>query len=167
MWSIYDTLILVTGLLTVGIAVIPIATIEKKTRVTAVAVGGGTILLSLFVGSLQSFQYPALVVIAPVIPLVVAGAIIKHAKDLQRFHESQEPPVADNPNATDSDPEPSSAPDPREDAWVALFNRETPANRLAEIAARHPEFAPQIAAHPNCYPELRAWAALTSGDVER
>lgn len=47
----------------------------------------------------------------------------------------------------------------RDAAWRALFAPETSAERLAEIAAAHPEFAAHIAQHPNAYPELRAWAA--------
>lgn len=51
-----------------------------------------------------------------------------------------------------------SAPD-REAAWRALFVPDTSAERLAEIAAAYPEFAAQLAQHPNAYPDLRAWAA--------
>ncbi len=47
----------------------------------------------------------------------------------------------------------------RDAAWNELFDPSTDAERLAQIAAAHPEFAAQIAEHPNAYAELRAWAA--------
>lgn len=46
----------------------------------------------------------------------------------------------------------------RDASWAALHDPETSAEQLAAIAARHPEFAGQISVHPQCYPELRAWA---------
>lgn len=50
--------------------------------------------------------------------------------------------------------------------WAALFDPETPASTLAEIAARHPEYASQIAQHPQAYAELRAWAASIAANQE-
>ncbi len=47
----------------------------------------------------------------------------------------------------------------RDAAWYALHSADTDAARLARIAEVYPEFAPQIAVHPNAYPELVAWAA--------
>lgn len=47
----------------------------------------------------------------------------------------------------------------RESAWAQLFQPDTSPQRLAEIAASYPEFSSQIGAHPNAYPELKAWAA--------
>lgn len=47
----------------------------------------------------------------------------------------------------------------RDAAWAALFNPVTTAQQLAEVAGNYPEFAAQIAQHPNCYPELQQWAA--------
>lgn len=49
--------------------------------------------------------------------------------------------------------------------WNALFAAETTADQLADIAERHPEFAQQIAQHPNCYDDLRAWADGLSAEV--
>ncbi len=162
MWSVYDTLILITGVLTAAIALIPMVGIEKKTRVTAAAIGGGLIVLSLVLGSLSSFSYPSIVVVAPVIPLIAAGAIVKAARDTERFHatmrDSSESAPAGLPAAT--------AQDARADAWAALFDESTDASMLADIAGRYPEFAPQIASHPNCYDELRAWAAAQESGAE-
>jgi len=53
--------------------------------------------------------------------------------------------------------------DPRAGAWAELHDSSTPAERLAEIAGAHPEFAANIAAHPNAYPELQGWAATVTG----
>lgn len=38
-----------------------------------------------------------------------------------------------------------------------IQNPNTPAARLAELAQQHPEYGPQIAAHPNAYDGLRDW----------
>lgn len=58
-------------------------------------------------------------------------------------------------------PEPTvSASTPDRDAvWHELFQTETSAQRLAQIAGTYPEFAARIAEHPNAYAELKAWAA--------
>jgi len=52
--------------------------------------------------------------------------------------------------------------DNREADWAALHDPNTNAATLAHIAARYPEFAEQIATHPNCYPALREWAQASS-----
>lgn len=44
------------------------------------------------------------------------------------------------------------------DPRILLNDPNTTAAQLAEIAGSHPEFAAQIAQHPNCYPALRDWA---------
>lgn len=43
-------------------------------------------------------------------------------------------------------------------AWAEVHDPATSGGRLAEIADQHPEFAPAIVDHPNCYPGLAAWA---------
>ncbi len=170
MWSIYDTLILVTGILTVAIAAIPLGAIEPKMRLTAGLIGGGVILLALILGSLQSFSYPSLVVVAPLVPLVAAGAIVRSALDAQKhldaaargdhYSAPQQGISAVSVNRpTSEEPASGVGGDPRADEWAALFELDTTPERLAQIAASYPEFAAQIAQHPRCYPELHAWAA--------
>lgn len=53
----------------------------------------------------------------------------------------------------------------RETAWVAVHDPSTSSARLADVAGRYPEFAAAIVGHPNCYPELAAWAR-SSGLLE-
>lgn len=43
-------------------------------------------------------------------------------------------------------------------AWQALHSVDTDAETLARIAGEYPEFAAQIASHPQCYEELASWA---------
>ncbi|MBD7956203.1 DUF4190 domain-containing protein [Microbacterium sp. Sa4CUA7] len=43
-------------------------------------------------------------------------------------------------------------------AWTALHRTETTPHELAAIAAVHPDYAAQIAAHPQAYPALVDWA---------
>lgn len=190
-WSIYDTLLLLAGLITAAIAFIPLPTIPSKTRVIAGAVGGGIVLLSLIVGNMPSFTYPSVIFVAPLIALAVGGVIIKSALDLKKQQDAAAadpdhgqiqygeqghsvatstavtvPAMATPAAMVSAAAEPSArteADDPRRGAWAELYDSSTPAERLAEIAGAHPEFAANIAAHPNAYPELQAWAAAVTG----
>jgi len=51
----------------------------------------------------------------------------------------------------------------RGEAWAALHRPETSPETLSRIANDHPEFAAAIAAHPNAYPGLKAWAQSRAG----
>lgn len=187
MWSIYDSLLLATGVITAVIAVLPLAEVKAKTRVAAALIGGALIVLSLVLGSLRSFRYPSVVYIAPVLALLALGAAIadalhKRKGDALQFHErattAQLPapsPVSDaaQTGAYTSEGSPvepvATAPQPavltddepprteREDAWIEANDPGTPAARLAEIVGRYPEFGAAVRGHGNCYPELRAW----------
>lgn len=42
-------------------------------------------------------------------------------------------------------------------ATVEVYDPETPATRLMELAAEHPQLSAEIADHPNAYAELREW----------
>lgn len=55
--------------------------------------------------------------------------------------------------------------DEREAAWRELHEPGTDAATLAQIAADFPEFAEKIAAHPNCYAELRVWATAAASSA--
>lgn len=61
--------------------------------------------------------------------------------------------------------DPTSAAQRREAAWRDLHDPSTPPLALSQIAAAQPDFAPQIARHPNVYPALAAWAAQQSAPV--
>ncbi|BDZ39622.1 DUF4190 domain-containing protein [Microbacterium suwonense] len=54
-------------------------------------------------------------------------------------------------------------PDSRSRAWDDIHTPLTTPERLAQVAAEHPEFAAQIGAHPNAYSELREWAQEVAG----
>lgn len=190
-WSVYDTLLLLAGLITAAIAFVPISTIPSKTRVIAGVVGGGIVLLSLILGNMASFTYPSVVFVAPLVALAVAGVTIKSALDLKKQQDAaasdphhghvqygeqghsvaaatpvRAPAAAGSAALSPAVPEPTAvvdAADPRAGAWAELYDSSTSAERLAEIATDHPEFASNIAAHPNAYPELQAWAAAVVG----
>lgn len=190
-WSVYDTLLLLAGLIAAAIAFVPISTIPSKTRVIAGAAGGGIVLLSLILGNMPSFTYPSVIFVAPLIALAVAGVTIKSALDLKKQQDAAaadphhghvqygeqghsvvtsnsvtEPAEATPTVLVAAAMEPSAATepaDPRDGAWAELHDSSTPAERLAEIAAAHPEFASTIAAHRNAYPELQAWSAAVTG----
>lgn len=76
MWSIYDTCILLSGVITSVIAVLPLRGIPIRTRAIAGLVGGGLIVVSLVLGKLSAFRYPAIVLIGPLIALSALGAVV-------------------------------------------------------------------------------------------
>lgn len=80
MWSIYDTCILMSGITTAAIAVVPIKGIEMRTRLLAGLCGGGLVVVSLILGSLRFFRYPAIVVVGPFIAAGALGVIIWEAR---------------------------------------------------------------------------------------
>ncbi len=189
MWSIYDTCILLSGVITAVIAVLPLSGIAMRTRAGAGLVGGGLIVISLFLGNLPTFRYPSIVLIGPLIALCVLGAVIwdarrDHGTDAGRqFDETAsgaDPgnvPIGIGGTAPDAYPVAESTEESgfvtrtapaarsaqtdgeqeRVAAWAAVHDPATSSERLAEIVGRHPEFAPAIAAHPNCYPEPMDW----------
>lgn len=213
MWSIYDTCILVSGVIIAAIAVVPVSGIGFRNRGGALVVGGLLIAVSLILGNLPFFRYPAIVVVLPFIALFVMGAVIWDARrpagkdaGLQASetasHAADSPAIAVAPqgrSASDSlapvvnayqaplqikaQPQPvvepalaavpdnQVEPDGRIQAWAEVHDAGTTSERLAEIAALHPEFAPAICEHPNCYPALTQWAMdnglLRDGDQLR
>ncbi len=208
MWSIYDTLVLLTGIIVAAIAIVPVNGIPAGTRLKSGAIGGGLILLALFLGSLRSFTYPWIVMGGPVIALLALGAVIADAR--KRSNPSQVGLPSDQTgngvllasssatslpsSAMGEDPDPQALPavapapspslvdevrDPAErqnpaeldaeaertSAWLEVNDSGTTAERLSEIAAKHPEFGTQMLAHPNLYPALRDWIHQLPGDV--
>lgn len=174
MWSIYDTMILVSGLIVLAVAILPVQGIPQRTRVVSGLVGGGLILLSLLLGSLSSFSYPRMVLVGPLIALAAAGGILAQARklnrpgggDLQVDETAHGSPAAVPPSSTTpilapgiapSQPRSFPADDPRLLAWVELHQPATTPSRLAEIVVTHPEFGTAVLQHPNVYPELREW----------
>jgi DNA-binding transcriptional MocR family regulator len=83
---------------------------------------------------------------------------------------AEEPTTLDaEPAAAAAEVEPEEVPLPpveadlaspeRNAAWLAVNDPATPAARLAELVGEYPEFGATVAAHPQCYPELRQWIA--------
>ncbi|MGV8907369.1 MAG: hypothetical protein ACOH1Y_00160 [Propionicimonas sp.] len=186
MWSIFDTLILISGIIVAVIAVLPIANIRASTRLASALIGGALILGALLLGSIRSFRYPSFVYIGPVLALLSLGAVVADARRRGRPIESLQfddqangvdvspsrpdhnpgVPVAEPPGQAGLEPEVAVVPwagvVPAEDgarlaAWAELHDAGTPAFRLAEILGDHPEFGQVALNHTNSYPELRAW----------
>ncbi|TFD46350.1 VWA domain-containing protein [Cryobacterium frigoriphilum] len=135
-WSIFDTLMMVTGVLTSAIAFVP--GITSKTRAGSVAVGALLVVAALITGSLSSFTYPQLVMVGPLIPIAVA---------IRLWFAARTPPTApvDPAHVDVTDPE-ALAHDPA-----------TPAATLADLAYRFPALRSAIAENPATYAELRHW----------
>lgn len=182
MWSIYDTCILLSGVITAAIAVLPLTGIPVRTRTGAGLIGAGLIVISLILGNLSSFRYPSIVLIGPLIALCVLGGVIWDArrdrgKDADRqFDEvasgvgrgESEAPEAPSLGASHYARQPVATGHPlaavgtddasRTAAWAEVHERSTPSERLTELATVYPEFVPAIVDHPNCYPGLVEWA---------
>lgn len=123
MWSIYDTCILLSGVITSVIAVLPLRGIPIRTRAIAGLVGGGLIVVSLVLGKLSAFRYPAIVLIGPLIALSALGAVVwderrDRGKDAGRQYDE---------TASGADPEaphPVVATPPLEDGHLASSAQE-------------------------------------------
>jgi hypothetical protein len=189
MWSIYDTMILASGIIVAAIAIVPVGHVPAATRAWSALIGGGLIVAALALGSLKSFRYPSFVFAGPVLALLALGAVVADARrrarpgvplqfDDQAHGDVLAPVAFDNPMehlsmtsvaesvladasvavpAAETEVEPPSA--ERETAWREVNNPSTPAARLAELLGNYPEFSDAVAAHPQCYPELRQWIA--------
>ncbi len=123
MWSIYDTCILLSGVITSVIAVLPLRGIPIRTRAIAGLVGGGLIVVALVLGKLSAFRYPAIVLISPLIALSALGAVVwderrDRGKDAGRQYDE---------TASGADPEaphPVVATPPLEDGHLASSAQE-------------------------------------------
>ncbi len=84
MWSIYDTMILLTGIIAGVTAILPISGISAKTRMGAALAAAILITAALFLGGLRSFHYPSAVFAGPVIALLYLGYVVVAARQSQR-----------------------------------------------------------------------------------
>lgn len=178
MWSIYDTMILATGIIVAVIAIVPVAQVPAATRGWSALIGGALIVAALALGNLRSFRYPSFVFIAPVIALLVLGAVVADAKkrarpaaglqfDDQAHGELLAPPAlglpAEAPATTiDAEPapavlavEPADVPLPPDEADLA-----SPERNAAWIAVNDPTTpAALLAELVGEYPEFAATVA--------
>ncbi|MCI4658198.1 variant leucine-rich repeat-containing protein [Cryobacterium zhongshanensis] len=192
-WSSYDTLLLVTGILTAGIGLLPVTGVPARTRGLALAIGAGVIVMSIITGNMQSFTYPSQVSFGPVLPIIVAVRVLFVAHKARKSSaEDSEAADAAGPRdpsqpltpaeRTASLPEPAAEsllpaipvvlPQTTEPISEPILERTpaelaadpaTPAGDLADLAYAHPELRTAIAANPAAYPELREWIAA-AGD---
>jgi hypothetical protein len=76
MWSVYDTIMLMTGIVCCIVAVIPAPGVAVRRRLGFAAFGFGIVALSLITGSLTSFTYPSLVMAGPFLAAGVGAAVL-------------------------------------------------------------------------------------------
>jgi hypothetical protein len=154
-WSIYDVLMLVSGLITLVIVIAPVEGIAPRTRFTAGAIGGGLVFLSLLLASIPAFRYPGVVMVAPVIALLgvvaVIGKAVRGQTSLQVGQQghsmSQSEPEGHTDLAVNRIPTESTQRIP-----TNLSSTE-----LMQLAQRdHGRWA-EIAQHPSAYPALLEW----------
>lgn len=115
MWSWYDTMILLSGIILVVAALLPLPGMTPKNRLLFGVAGGGLVILSFILGSLSSFRYPSALVIAPVISIaVVVGTVVAanrsarsaaHLNEqVSRLQSSEGSAVAEQPQPADAAP---------------------------------------------------------------
>lgn len=160
-WSIYDVLMLVSGLITLVIVVAPVSGITARTRVTAAGVGGGLVLVSVVLASIPFFRYPSVVIIAPVIALLSVIAVIGKAVRGSASLQVGEQGHGRSPQDLGA-PLESGAPGVGT-AVVPELPADLPATELMELAARDRSRWVEIARHPSTYPALLEWLAQHGG----
>lgn len=174
MWSIYDTMILVTGIIVAVIAIVPVANVKAAARLWAAVIGGGLIVAALTLGNLRSFRYPSFVFIGPVVALLALGVVVAEARkrgapgDRLQFDDAahgdarepepyREQPQPAQPEAVGSsalakpvdrppDGEPQGAPD--ESAASADLTREAAWRELHDHTTSASRLSELVSAHP-------------------
>lgn len=152
-WSIYDVLMLVSGLITLVIVIAPVKGITARTRITAGAIGGALVLASLLLASIPSFRYPGIVVVAPAIALLSAIAVIGKAVRAQSSLQIGQ----QGHTLHHQEPGPMSGPHPQVEADVESISAHLTPAELMELAARDRTQWVEIAQHPSAYPDLLEW----------
>lgn len=164
-WSVYDFLMLLSGLIALVIVVFPHAGITVRTRVTAGAIGGGLVLISLVLASLPFFRYPAIVIAGPIVALLsviaVVGKAVRGSTDMQigeQGHRHSPRELTGWKQGEPATPEPASP---------QTLPGDLSAGDLMEIAARDQSRWFEIAQHPSAYPGLLDWLMQNGGPAVR
>ncbi|MFF1880732.1 hypothetical protein ACFVVC_04645 [Pseudarthrobacter sp. NPDC058196] len=153
-WSIYDVLMLVSGLITLVIVIAPVKGITPRTRITAGAIGGVLVFASLLLASIPFFRYPGIVVVAPAIALLSAIAVIGKAVRAQSSLQIGQ----QGHTLHHQEPDPMSGPaHPQVEADVQSISADLTPAELMELAARDRTKWVEIAQHPSAYPDLLEW----------
>lgn len=154
-WSIYDVLMLVSGLITLVIVIAPVGGIAPRTRLTAGAIGGGLVFLSLLLAGIPAFRYPGVVMGAPVIALLSVVAVIgKAVRGQTSLQVGQQ-------GHSMSQSEPDRHTDPAANEVHSESTQGIPTTlssaELMNLAARDHSRWTEIAQHPSAYPALLEW----------
>jgi hypothetical protein len=83
-WSIYDTMILLTGIIAGVTAIVPVAGVPAKTRLSAALTAAVLITAALYLGGLSSFRYPSFVFGGPIIALLALGVVVADGRKRTR-----------------------------------------------------------------------------------
>ena len=173
-WSQWDTAILVTGILTMLLAALPVRSLTPRGRLGLVGGGALLVVIALVLGNSPSFTYPSIVEIGPAFP--IGGAVLliaQHVRGTKRAAEAAAaPPVATMvdaqpavaqpapvPAPVTAEPQPvpvAAAPNPQ---ILAAADPATPLETLADLAYRVPETRAAVASNPSTYPGLLEWLA--------
>jgi hypothetical protein len=153
-WSIYDVLMLISGLITLIIVFAPVQAITSRTRLAAGGIGGTLLVASLVLASIPFFRYPAIVIAAPLIALLSVVAVMGKAF---RGHSS----LQTGQQGHSVHPQPVE----RADAAFKTHDHESsqdipsslPPRDLMELAASDQTRWLEVVRHPSAYPALLDW----------
>lgn len=154
-WSIYDVMMLVSGLITLVIVFAPVGGITPRTRLTAGGIGGGLVLASLVLASIPFFRYPGIVVVAPVIALLsviaVVGKAVRGQSSLQVGQQGHSL-LLQEPDGSAGLALHQVGAESVQDISADLSPAE-----LMELASRDQSRWVEIAQHPSAYSALLEW----------
>ena len=160
-WSGYDTSILITGILTLILALIPGTRSTNQTRFIIAGVGAGLIVISIITGNLQSVTYPSVVTIAPAFPVVTGIIMILRARNLAAADRQSVDVSASTTQASET-------PAPKTKLLAQASDPSTSRSTLADLAYEHPELRVAVAANPSTYPGLLTWLGeLDDPEIDR
>ncbi|MEA5456402.1 hypothetical protein SPF06_16835 [Sinomonas sp. JGH33] len=156
-WSIYDFLMLLSGIITLVIVVVPVRGIPARTRMAAGGIGGGLVIVSMVLASVPFFRYPAAVIVAPVVAILGVVAVIGKAVRRPTSMQAGEP-GHEHPSVSRVGPVRGTEP-----PEVGSLPRDLSSEDLMRLAIQDRGSWIEIARHPAAYDGLLEWLA-THGD---
>lgn len=160
-WSVYDFLILLSGLIALVIPIAPVAGIPGRTRIAAGAIGGGLVVISIVLGSVPFFRYPWVVFAAPIVSLLsviaVIGRAVRGPQPRQAGEQEHLMPPTDRPDSAQGSELPGSR-----SLSAGLTSEE-----LMHLAVQDRSSWIEIARHPAAYEGLLDWLVQHGDDLVR
>jgi hypothetical protein len=162
MVSVWDVMVLITGIELLILAVLPIPGYSASNRAISVVIGGA--LIALFVGlvAVSGIRFPAIVLIGPLIPVLVAGRMISEARKKRSVSMAQLAPgqqLQPDEHGTLLHVKPAASYPIVDEAAADAANPAVDQAVLAQIAYERADLRAIVAGNPAAYPDLLVWLA--------